>query len=235
MHALTYWHPVPGMRDERGLREAWARNWQRLGWQTLELGLREAAVHPRYESFVAKVRTWPSVNLPAYEEACWVRWLALDQWLKVTGEPGAVLCDYDVFDVTATPDMLWSCPAFQEQALVSLDGGLTCLGAVWVSNEFAKIIPALLEDRAMRLAIIAARELRPHTSDLIVFDWLMKRAMVGVRLGWIDLFQEKHLTQLLERRARGNPWLLHLSNDYTTAQNLDRTSLFLEMEQLLWP
>jgi hypothetical protein len=233
MHALTYWHPVPELKSEAGLRQAWERNWTQLGWQTYELGLVQAAAHPRYESFVMKARTWPTINPLAYEEACWVRWLALDQWLQQTGEPGAVLSDYDVFNVTVSPERLQHTAELTTHGLVSLDGNLTCVGGVWVSSAFARIIPALLEDRAMQLSIADGK--RRHISDLMVFNWLFKIAKLGAMLGWVELFEPKHKELLLTARATGTPWLLHLHNDGTTYQNMDRTALFLEMEKILWP
>ncbi len=233
MHALTYWHPVPELKSEAGLRQAWARNWARLGWQTQELKLAEAAAHPRYETFVIKARTWPTINPRAYEEACWLRWLALDQWLQQSGEPGALLCDYDVFNVTVTPDVLQQHGKLGEHGMVSLDGILTCMGAIWVSRDFAQVIPPLIEHFAMRL--VTQLKEGPHVSDLMVFDRLFKSLKIGRRLGWIELFDPKYRDLLLASPLTPRPWLLHLYNDATTYKNMDRTALFLELDKILWP
>lgn len=231
MNALIYHHPVPELKDETGLRQAWARNWQRLGWQTRQLGLREAAGHPRYERFVMRAQTWPTINPPAYELACWIRWLAVDQWFQETGEASAVCCDYDVFNASARPDVL-DCLATRQTGLVSLDGGHSYVAAVWVTRDFARIIPALLEDLAMQLCV--GHEDRRHISDMMVFAHLIERVQIGRCLNLMEDYSVE-LKQTLATQAKARPLMLHLATSIMGPLGLDKTWEFLELEKQLWP
>ena len=75
----------------------WKKNWQRHGWRPIVMGREMAKRHPMFGDFITKIRTFPTINDPAYEEACYIRWLAFEIMLDAT-DGRATMSDYDVFN-----------------------------------------------------------------------------------------------------------------------------------------
>jgi hypothetical protein len=89
----TYFDPqVPGGRSpaHSGVLRLWSESWRRNGWEPRVLGPRDAKKHPQYERFLARVRTYPTINPRGYEDACYLRWLAFAH------VKGGLMVDYDV-------------------------------------------------------------------------------------------------------------------------------------------
>lgn len=96
MNLYTYYEPMAGGNPsrERALLELWADDWKRAGWEPRALGESNRLGHPLTDELLTRVSTYPTVNGRAYEDACYLRWLALD----TVG--GGWFCDYDVFSAT---------------------------------------------------------------------------------------------------------------------------------------
>ena len=97
MNIYSYFDSSTGFRGQAELIATWQASWQRHGWTPSMLTPRHASRHPRYQEFLAKINTLPTVNVRAYENACYLRWLALDQ------VGGGFMCDYDVMNYGLKP------------------------------------------------------------------------------------------------------------------------------------
>jgi hypothetical protein len=70
----------------------WAESWKRHGWKPRVLTDRVVRQHPKFKEFSAAINLLPTVNNRAYENACYLRWLALQ------GVGGGWMTDYDVIN-----------------------------------------------------------------------------------------------------------------------------------------
>lgn len=96
MKAYCYFEPIdnPQFEEHAELVRMWKASWMKAGWDTVVLSRRHAEAHPAWAWFSDKVRTFPTINPPEYEFACFIRWLALANEMR-PGEVG-VFGDYDV-------------------------------------------------------------------------------------------------------------------------------------------
>ena len=104
---LTYNHRAgfEGDSDRRAQWLLWEHTWKANGWRPSTLSGPWAAQHPLFESVRRHVMALPSVNGPAFEVACYLRWLAYSVWLGEHPEVESVLVvDHDVVNCGYTPD-----------------------------------------------------------------------------------------------------------------------------------
>lgn len=80
--------------DEFKLICLWREAWSAQGLEPVVLNEWQARQHPRFAEFNNHVSQLPTINSPAYERACFLRWLAL------AAVGGGLMADYDVFPVT---------------------------------------------------------------------------------------------------------------------------------------
>jgi hypothetical protein len=92
----TYYEDLFHREDERKLIDLWQETWTRLGYRTVVLGGDLAKAHPLYDQIIEKAKALPTVNDPRYELACYLRWLALEQF-SINSWEKIVATDYDVF------------------------------------------------------------------------------------------------------------------------------------------
>jgi hypothetical protein len=89
---FTFRRRIPGW-DEAEIEaqlDLWARGWQSAGWNPVVLGRTSAERHPLYVEYMARVNSFPTINIREYENACWERWLAL------SNQGGGLMVDFDV-------------------------------------------------------------------------------------------------------------------------------------------
>jgi hypothetical protein len=97
----TYYKYVPDLGDApKNLLDFWISDWSLLGWEPIVLGEEEARQHPFYKEFCSLVSRVPTTNPRVYEEACFVRHLAM----CVAG--GGLMVDTDVFNLSLSPNDL---------------------------------------------------------------------------------------------------------------------------------
>lgn len=103
MKAYCYFQPIddPQFDQHAELVRRWKASWMRAGWDVVVLTERNARCHPAWAWFHAKIKDLPTVNPVAYENACFLRWLALATEMR----PGevAVFGDYDVLNLGFRP------------------------------------------------------------------------------------------------------------------------------------
>jgi hypothetical protein len=100
MIVYTYYDPiVPGGRSpaHSGVLRLWSESWRRKGWEPRVLGPRDAKKHPHHARFLRRMREYPTINPREYEDACYLRWLALDK------AGGGLMVDYDVINMGFAP------------------------------------------------------------------------------------------------------------------------------------
>lgn len=102
MRVFTYYQFLHPQRHqaEREMLRIWQESWARFGWTPTCLSIDDAAEHPLYERFQARVSTFPTVNDHDYELACFVRHLAF----ATVADGESVFVDYDTLNLGWTPD-----------------------------------------------------------------------------------------------------------------------------------
>lgn len=91
-------HAAAGYESE--LLSRWRATWSKRGFNPVMLTEVDARRHPRFDEIDSVVSKLPTVNVPFFERACWLRWLAYD-----LSTPG-LFTDYDVMNYSLTPDAL---------------------------------------------------------------------------------------------------------------------------------
>lgn len=166
MRVCTYFEAIPEL-DTPAQREAlgiWQDSWQRHGWTPVLLNEQDAKKHRLYDEFVEAIGRLPTANHPAYERACYLRWLAMAQI------GGGWMVDYDVVNCGFRPR--------------EVEDGI----GVWQNHNPCPCVVsghALDYEYAVREMIAASRmeredEIingRPHTSD----QNLCQRGLVTIR------------------------------------------------------
>lgn len=94
---FTFYEKIPTWNHTE-IVGIWKRNWQRKGYRPMIIGRDAAKRHPRFGEFVKKVRSFPTINDPRYEEACYIRWLGFSVMLDAVADGRALMSDYDVFN-----------------------------------------------------------------------------------------------------------------------------------------
>lgn len=96
MKIHTYHERLRGF-DRGEILPIWEASWRRHGWEPVIHYRWEADAHPDAAHYKAVITRLPTVNPPAYEQACWRRWL-------VAARVGGYWCDDDLVNCGFTPD-----------------------------------------------------------------------------------------------------------------------------------
>lgn len=94
----TYYESMPSTftgdraAEPVGVLSVWQQSWQYHGWHATVIDRSHARAHPRYDEFMAAIRQLPTVNSREYEDACYLRWLAM----ATVG--GGWMSDYDMIN-----------------------------------------------------------------------------------------------------------------------------------------
>ena len=93
----TYYDRLTGLSPANGLLDFWQEKWAAQGWQPLVLSEKDAKRVPGYVKFLSAIHRLPTVNHRGYEDACYLRHLAM------VHRGGGFLTDYDVLPVNCPP------------------------------------------------------------------------------------------------------------------------------------
>ena len=83
--------------------DLWKKSWIKQGWNPVVLGEVDAAKHPLYDQFRAKVRSFPTVNPGGFDYHAWMRWLAMANIGGFSTEPDVI--NYGLTDIIEPDDM----------------------------------------------------------------------------------------------------------------------------------
>lgn len=97
MKIYTYHDYVPELPNSENLIPIWKQSWSKLGWEPIVLNDSHARLHPKYNEYVERYRSLPTVNPKGYELACYLRWLA------VAAVGGGWMSDSDVINYSLNP------------------------------------------------------------------------------------------------------------------------------------
>lgn len=98
MKIVSFHEPIA---DEKLLVELWTKVWRKFDFDPVVIGLDSAKQYPKYEEYLSRVRSYPTVNGPGFDELCLLRWPAVEMYSK-EGERIA-FTDYDVFPLAKIP------------------------------------------------------------------------------------------------------------------------------------
>ncbi len=159
MKVYTYFDPTVqqcGLPPQDGVIRLWAESWKKFGWTPRVLTDRMARMHPLFDKFLAKVSSFPSVNPRAYENACYLRWLALQN------EGGGWMVDYDVINFGFRPR--------QGKGEVEMLDPTYVPCAVWANKFGISRIAGFLTSH---------RPKEDHVSDMTIFKTQFERKKLG--------------------------------------------------------
>lgn len=154
MNVYTYFEPL-NLNDAKELIPLWVGAWKRVGCTPVVLMPMDAVQASDYHEFVARVGSYPTVNPPAYELACYVRWLAFREALADSGF--GLMVDLDVLPRSEphVTGLIHGDVVFYDPARVPCAVEATPLGA------------RMIVDFLARSPAISQHDGRPHTSDMI--------------------------------------------------------------------
>lgn len=166
MKVVTYFDqlPDPSFNEHRELVELVRSDWRSMGWEDYEvIGKGWATAHPRYDEVLSHIRTLPTVNNRDYEDACYLRYLALEQFCK---EHGPVLfLDSDVVNNGAGQQLFkWPMEMVSHTGMVYLNSIACAFACVIDSNGASKVVDAIMKASGGLDEING----RPHTSDMYI-------------------------------------------------------------------
>lgn len=163
MNVYTYFEPL-GLNDAEPLTPLWLEHWKRAGFEPVVLGpndLFNEYNEQAFREFDARVSTYPTVNPPSYERACYIRWFAFHTRLMDYHRDGrrALMVDLDVFPNGIKPDEFF-------------DGKNTFFDPSWVPCAVASswFGSGLLLDLLTEGPVVVKEGGRDHCSDMIVFQ-----------------------------------------------------------------
>lgn len=91
MVVYTYYDDSAGTPTPE-LIQLWRESWQRNGWSPVVLTPADAMKHRAYTELKQRIAQYPTLNSRAYEDACYLRWLALAVYKR------GWMTDYDVIN-----------------------------------------------------------------------------------------------------------------------------------------
>ena len=97
-YVITFYDPTMS-EDAPSILQFWRQTWTACGWETVVLNDSYARTHRFYHEYNRVIRNLPTVNRWRYEEACYNRWIAYEQWIVENNAYGIVMTsDYDVMN-----------------------------------------------------------------------------------------------------------------------------------------
>lgn len=152
---FTYYDPIPGHPPQTALIKAWKEAWTAQGWEALVLCREHAEESPQLVPFLNAIAKLPTVNSREYEEACYLRHLAMQH------RGGGFLVDYDVFPVRFTPADYRT--AREDRQLVIFEPTRVPCAIAGSGVGFQRVVDAILHYKVSATDQYAGRA---HTSDM---------------------------------------------------------------------
>lgn len=195
-NTICIYHDSIGMPRADGMFALTRCSWEAQGWCVRHLTRKHAEAHPLYAPYLAAAKRLPTVNSPAYEETCWVRWLAYD--LCVYDYGISLFTDSDVLNrnLNYRPGLehTYLNPSY-------VVGGTFSIGSFETSRAVHDVLHGRIHPWIERGGL--------HASDMVHSSWLRKQLNV------VDL--ERFVTEPEAASAR----LVNYSNDHCTELGLE--------------
>jgi hypothetical protein len=156
--AYTYFDSIPGSNPDQATRLLllWKRNWAARGFDPIVLNEQHAREHELYPMLERKIQALPSINVPAYERACYLRWLAM----VTVG--GGIMTDADLFIYDDVKDFSGS-----TQKIISLQGHVPCC-VFGPKVAYEDVVKQMIEYAVTEKDVEEGMNV-PHVSDMYMF------------------------------------------------------------------
>jgi hypothetical protein len=210
-HRLTTW-VTGGRRNWRSENEQllrlWEASWRRKGWNPVVLDRKVAQESIRYRNFLKAISRLPSANDKAYEQACFLRHLAM----SVVG--GGVLSDYDCMNQSFTPEQAG---AFLKDEVRFLEPyRVPCL-IIGTKSGYEKVCDVFEEYRLTKEDRVRGR---PHVSDMTILQktkWPIVPVCVeylhdGVNGNWENAPVVHFATEALRKKYKSGSKFFRIAN-----------------------
>ncbi len=191
----AYYEFLPNMKnnDAMELIAEWEKSWKANCWIPIVLNHTHAMTHPKYEHWSTKLAQLPTVNDPLYENACYLRHLAM------AAVGGGLMVDFDVINLSFKPDDMVKVDMF-----TTFEGSVPSM--VYAStSEYERIIDYMAN---YQLTESDRARGKPHISDMhILYDMATKK-LISVNHANSPIFRHQvfHVSYqrvLLQRAATG--------------------------------
>lgn len=197
MRVLTYYEEAQSHepKEQQELLRRFIVSWKRQGFAVDVVGRRDAEANPAWLWFAPWAMQVPTFNPRAFENACWLRWLALAPRTK-SGEV-FVFADYDMVNLSFTPRRVNELKNLSVP--VNLDGAFTA-GPFILTHGQACALPLL-----MRMVMTMEAKLTPdqkHFGDMMVWR--------AIRRYHPDMVVFEHECELYAPGQR--PPIVHVAN-----------------------
>lgn len=179
MDIFTYYRPAASagsnpkkrkkhLSHDRELLSLWEKTWKKNGWNPVVLHSRDYPEQDEwYDRLLGKINTLPTVNPRDYENACYLRWLAMYQVARQRAGEVLWMSDYDVMNHGVSP--------FDQGPELTIhdSGGTPCL----VSGDakaYERLLGWFLDctgeigDGVDDIGNDKAQPELPHTSDMLI-------------------------------------------------------------------
>lgn len=143
---------------EEELINIWKKSWSKFGWKPNVLSKENIKVD---KSHISKLENLPTVNNRGYENACYLRWLAMSQI------GGGWMCDYDVVNNGFTP---LEAKLLEKNKLIIFQKHVPSLvyGDMF---SYERIFNIFCDDGKKYIHYVNEKE---HTSDMVILSYLSK-------------------------------------------------------------
>jgi len=149
----TYFDKLFGFPDQSKLIELWQRLWSEQGWSPVILGEKDAKKGRMYAKLLNAVMKLPTCNHRGYENACYMRHLAM------ANRGGGLLTDYDVMPVDFTP-----LAATMGQPLTLLEPTRVPCAVAGTAEGYADVVRRLIDYQLD--PSVDVYQGKPHVSDM---------------------------------------------------------------------
>lgn len=171
MKVHTFFKPIFEFGQERTDRELalidlWKKSWKFYGWEPIVHSHEELPILENYQQLKNKIKDFPTRNNREYEEACYLRWLLMQ-------EEGGWFSDYDIMNYG-----FW--PTEYDYNVVSTGKHLGG-NAIYGTSDFYKfLIQHFLEEDFSAYHIIYKKNGKEihHISDMVIMDKILPEKKV---------------------------------------------------------
>lgn len=152
---IVYAYYDPALPNQEWMIQKWTAEWLNAGFIPKVIGVSEAMTHPHFEKFEAYFKSLPTINPPAYELACWRRWIAMVQ------VGGGLMTDYDVLPYSLNLGMV---PEYKTDSLplIMADNNPCPCAVIGTANQFNNALKWFMANSDK---CIKTENGRPHASD----------------------------------------------------------------------
>lgn len=162
MKVYTYYEEIEGKsrsdsdRDlQRILLDTWISTWKQNGFEPVVLGKEDAQSHPMHKKYIDSIISAhkEANDSDLHEHPYWI--VAHNEWIAFANsvEGRALVCDYDVLNISYTPEMASALP----NKFVWLDGLCSCM-AKGTKEEYLSFCELIISEKEYLISEMKAHK-----------------------------------------------------------------------------